>query len=178
MWFTRHIQNEELFFDFLKNENLNHRKIFIMKTTKIIIASIAASIASIASFAASSNQTFESRMQPQDVAVLMFGGHDLDNDGALDSVELANSIESLYEMRQEAIRDRRDTLVSNGVITAAEGANGIITLSLLPEDAAAIVMKDGDINQDQVLQASELIATAKSLRKLDLGTRAPRARRS
>jgi hypothetical protein len=81
-------------------------------------------------------------------------------------------------MRQEAIRDRRDTLVSNGVISAAEGSNGIITLSLLPEDAAAIVMKDGDTNQDQVLQASELMATAKSLRKLDLGTRAPSARRS
>jgi len=149
-----------------------------MKTTKIIIASIAASIVSVASFAASSNQAFESRMQPQDVAVLLLGGHDLDNDGALNSAELANSIESLYVMRQAAIRDRRDTLVSNGVISAAEGSNGIITLSLLPEDAAAIVMKEGDTNQDQVLQAFELMATAKSLRKLDLGTRAPSARRS
>lgn len=151
-----------------------------MKTSKIIIASIAASIASVVSFAASSNQAFQSRIQPQDVAVLMFGGHDLNNDGALDSAELANSIESLYDMRQDAIRDRRDrrdTLVSNGMISAVESSNGIITLSLLPEDAAAIVMKDGDANEDQVLDVSELMATVKSLRKLDLGTRARLVRR-
>ena len=45
----------------------------------------------------------------------MFGGHDINNGGALDSAELANSIESRYGMRQEATIDFRDNLVSEGV---------------------------------------------------------------
>ncbi|MBT5169946.1 MAG: hypothetical protein HOL92_15925 [Opitutales bacterium] len=44
----------------------------------------------------------------------MFGGHDINNGGALDSAELANSIESRYGMRQEATIDFRDNLVSEG----------------------------------------------------------------
>ena len=43
-------------------------------------------------------------------------------------------------------------------------------MRLLPEDAAAIVMKEGDVNDDLVLEADELIAVARSFRNLDLGT--------
>ena len=89
----------------------------------------------------------------------MFGGHDINNDGALDSAELANSIENLYAMRQEATIDFRDNLVSERGISAAERSNGIITLRLMPEDAAAIAMKGGDTNNDQVLEAAESLDT-------------------
>ncbi|MFL3658820.1 MAG: hypothetical protein ACJ07L_12310 [Opitutales bacterium] len=89
----------------------------------------------------------------------MFGGHDINNDGALDSPELANSIESLYAIRQEATIDFRDNLVSERGISAAERSNGIITLRLMPEDAAAIAMKGGDTNNDQVLEAAESLDT-------------------
>ncbi|MBT3483265.1 MAG: hypothetical protein HN457_17735 [Opitutales bacterium] len=108
----------------------------------------------------------------------MFGGHDINNGGALDSAELANSIESRYGMRQEATIDFRDNLVSEGGISAAERSKGIITLRLMPEDAAAITMKGGDTNNDQLLEAAEFLDTVSSLRKLDLGTRAPLAGRS
>lgn len=89
----------------------------------------------------------------------MFGGHDINNDGALDSAELANSIENLYAMRQEATIDFRDNLVSERGISAAERSNGIITLRLMPEDAAAIAMKGGDTNNDQALEAAESLDT-------------------
>ncbi|MBT5169945.1 MAG: hypothetical protein HOL92_15920 [Opitutales bacterium] len=48
----------------------------------------------------------------------------------------------------------------------------------MPEDAAAITMKGGDTNNDQLLEAAEFLDTVSSLRKLDLGTRAPLAGRS
>lgn len=150
-----------------------------MKTSKIIIASIAVIIASAVSIAAGSSKPFgEKRIQPQDIVILMLADHDGNNDGALDSVELANSIEGLYRLRKEVIRDRRDALLEEGVISEVEYSKGFVTLSFLPEDAAAIVMKDGDANQDHVLEVAELMATVGSLRMLDWGPRPLFVRRS
>jgi len=150
-----------------------------MKTSKIIIALVAATIASAASFAAlGSKQSVTQRLQPQEIAILMFGSNDVNNDGVLDIVELADSIESLYELRNDAIRNQREALIENGFISEAESARGIITLSLLPEDAAAIMMKNGDTNENLVLEVDELIGTVDLFRKLNLGTRSLFATRS
>ncbi len=149
-----------------------------MKTSKYIIASVAAAILATVSFAeTSANEKFPQRPSPEQIVSLMFA-HDNNRDGVLDSGELANSIESFYDSRRDAIRERREMLVEKGVISEAEYAKGFITLSLLPEDGAAIVMKDGDANRDQALSVDELVASIASLRKLDLGTRSSFARRS
>ena len=150
-----------------------------MKTSKFIIASVAATFVATLSFAGSSPKaTFKKGLNPEQIVAQMFANHDRNHDGSLDSVELANSIEALYDLRQEAIQDRRDNLAKTGVLSEFERAKGVITLRLLPEDGAAIVMKDGDINQDDLLSAQELAGTVSSLRKLDLGTRGSFARRS
>ena len=112
------------------------------------------------------------------IVAQMFANHERNNDGALDSIELANSIEGLYDQRQTTILERRDSLVEKGVISEYERSKGVITLCLLPEDGAAIIMKDGDTNQDNTLSANELAASVSSLRKLDLGTRGFLNRRS
>lgn len=149
-----------------------------MNTSKYIIASVAAAILATVSFAeTSANMKFQQRPSPEQIVALMFA-HDNNRDGVLDSGELANSIESFYDSRRDAIRERREMLVEKGVISEAEYAKGFITLSLLPEDGAAIVMKDGDANRDQALSVDELVASIASLRKLDLGTRSSFARRS
>jgi hypothetical protein len=163
----------------LENQKSRTQEITEMKTTKIIIAFIAASIATAASFAAvDSNRIVKKGPQPQDFAILMFADSDANNDGALDSVELAKSIENLYAWRNEAISNRREMLVAKGLILEEASANGFITMNLLPEDAAAILMKDGDANQDLLLEADELVATVGSLRKLNLSARAPAIRQS
>ena len=47
----------------------------------------------------------------------MVNSHDVNQDGRLNSTELAKSIESLYELRNDAISNRRETLVANGIIS-------------------------------------------------------------
>ncbi|MGK0239856.1 MAG: hypothetical protein ACI92G_003338 [Candidatus Pelagisphaera sp.] len=150
-----------------------------MKTSKIIIASIAATIAANVSFAESSaNKTFKKHQNPEQLVAQMFANHDNNSDGVLDSAELANSIAGLYDQRQTSMIERRETLVEKGVISEYERSKGVITLRLHPDDGAAILMKDGDANQDNALSANELTASVSSLRKLDLGTRGNFDRRS
>ena len=150
-----------------------------MKTSKIIIASIAAAIVTTASFAETfANKILKQHPNSEKIVAQMFANHDRNSDGALDSIELANSIEGLYDQRQTTTLKRRDSLVEKGVISEYERSKGVITLRLLPEDGAAIIMKDGDTNQNNTLSANELAASVSSLRKLDLGTRGFLNRRS
>ena len=145
-----------------------------MNTLKIAITTIATAILANAAIAAPAGMI---KKNPEQVVANMFA-HDQNSDGVLDSAELAESIEGLYDHRKQAIRERRDTLAENGILSEAEYAKGFVTMHLLPEDGAAIVMKDADINQDQTLDAQELIDSIHSLRKLDLGPRRGSARNS
>ena len=109
-----------------------------MKTSKLIIASVAAAILATVSFAeTNANKKFKHHPSPEQIVAQMFA-HDNNSDGVLNSAELANSIEGLYDSRKDAIRDRREVLVEKGFITEAEYAKGFITLNLLPEGGAEI----------------------------------------
>jgi len=143
-----------------------------MNAKKLAIITIAALIATTASFA-ETNQVGLKKQMPNKTQIVadMIANHDENQDGALNSTELAASIESLYELRQNAIRDHRDALVRSGMISDYESSNGIITLSLLPEDGAAILISRADSNQDQVLGVAELMESTRIWPTLNLGTR-------
>jgi|ETNmetMinimDraft_22_1059887.scaffolds.fasta_scaffold00102_19 hypothetical protein len=142
-----------------------------MKNVKNITASVAALIVAATAFGGTIGpKELGARPNPQEIAAIVFGGHDTDNDGALNSAELATSIEALYEMRDDTIRARREALAERGVISAEELSEGFVTLSLMPDVAADLVMKNADVNENLVLEADELVAAAGSLRKFDLGT--------
>ncbi len=146
-----------------------------MKTSKIITATIVAAVITASSFA-HSDKAANGRPSSKDITAIMLDGHDANFDGALDTAELANAIEGLYDMRKDAIVNRRDAMVENGYVS--ESSNGVITFSLLPEDSAAIVMKHADVNQDNLLHADEILVSLVSLRSLDLGTRSAITRSS
>lgn len=172
-WFTRRMTNEELIFEPLKTKRINTEK-NTMNTSKIALIAIATSlIASVAN----ADSAKANKPSPEAIVAAMFA-HDQNSDGVLNRDELAASIEGLYEHRKEAKIDRRNTLVSSGALPEAIREKGIITLNLLPEDGAAIVMKDADSNADQALDAQELVNSIGSLRKLDLGPRRGIARQS
>ncbi len=149
-----------------------------MKTSKIITATIAAAVITASSFAKSDADAAKGRPSPKEVTAIMLGGHDTNNDGALDTAELANAIEGLYNLRQEAIVNHRAAMIENGHISEPQSGNGVVTFSLLPEDGAAIVMKLSDVNQDNLLHADEILVSVGALRVLDLGTRSAIARSS
>ena len=163
------MQNEEPIFDPLKPNN--YWRNLKMKNIKNITASVAALIVTVTAFGGTIGpKEFGARPQPQEIAVIVFGDHDTDNDGALNRVELATSIEALYELRDDAIRARREAMAERGVLSAEELSEGFVTLSLMPDVAADLVMKNADVNENLVLEADELVAAAGSLRKFDLGT--------
>ena len=145
-----------------------------MNISKIALIAIAtALIANVAN----ASPIAKTKPNPEKIVAQMFA-HDSNSDGVLNSAELAASIEGLYEYRKEAKVDRRDSLVESGMLPEAVLDKGIITLTLLPEDGAAIVMKDADVNQDDAVDAQELVNSFDSLRKLDLGPRRGIARQS
>lgn len=148
-----------------------------MNTKKITIAAIAALIATTASFA-NPGKAAKDRPTPEAIVANMIGGHDLDRDGALNTVELAESIEDLYAKRNQAIRDHRDDMAEKGLISSEKSDNGFITLSPMPDDAAAFLLNGHDANANQVLEANELLASTRDLRQLNLGFRPGFARES
>ena len=150
-----------------------------MSTKILAIITITALIASTASIAETSKNGPKSKM-PNRVQIVssMIANHDANQDGALNATELAASIESLYELRQNAIRNRRDAMINLGKITEYEASKGIITLSLLPKDGAAILISRADTNQDEVLGAAELLDSTRIWHTLNLGTRPNFASRS
>ncbi len=150
-----------------------------MNAKKLAIITITALITSTASLAESVKIGAKNQM-PNRVQIVssMIANHDENQDGALNATELAASIESLYELRQYAIRNHRDTMISLGKISEYEASKGIITLSLLPEDGAAILISRADTNQDQALGAAELLESTRIWQTLNLGTRPNFASRS
>ena len=150
-----------------------------MKTIEPIAASTATLIASAFAFAdTTESNELGFRPNSQEIAALFLGGHDRDNDGALSGEELARSIESLYEMRDEAIYAHRQDKLESGTLSEDEFSEGFVTMSLMPSDAAALMMKKADANENLVLEADELIAVAGSIRSFDLGTGPRSLRRS
>lgn len=148
-----------------------------MNTRKITIAAIAALIATSASFAESGKPN-KDRPSPESIVANMIGNHDLDRDGALNNVELAKSIEDLYTQKNQAIRKHRDAMAEKGLISPEKTDNGFITLSPMPDDAAAFLLKGHDTNANQILEADELLASTRDLRQLNLGFRPGFARNS
>ena len=143
-----------------------------MNAKKLAIITITALIASTASIAESGKNGPKNQM-PNRVQIVssLIANHDENQDGALNSTELAASIESLYQLRQDAIRNHRDNMISLGKISEYEASKGIITLSLLPEDGTAILISRADTNQDEVLGAAELLDSTRIWHTLNLGTR-------
>jgi len=150
-----------------------------MNIKNITIASIAALIVASASFAETHRaDNKRAAHNKSEIVSSMIANYDLNRDGVLNSVELAASIEGLYEMRQNAFRNHRDEMVEHGVVTSEEASNGIITLSLLPEDGAAILMRQADTNHDHVLGAEELMESTRIWPTLSLGARPFRGNQS
>ena len=76
-----------------------------MNAAKIITAFAAVTI--IAAFAGGGHKEGKySLRNPENVAALMVSNHDVNQDGHLNSTELAKSIESLYKLRNDAINNR------------------------------------------------------------------------
>jgi len=148
-----------------------------MNTKTITIAAIAALITATASFANATKANTE-RHNPETIVAFMIGGHDHDHDGALNNAELAESIEDLYAKRNESIRRHREAMVQDGLIDSEKADNGFVTLSPMPEDAAAFLLKGHDVNANQILEADELLASTRDLRQLNLGFRPGFARES
>lgn len=148
-----------------------------MNTRKITVTAITALIAATASLADSSRPT-KDRPTPASIVASMIGSHDQDHDGALNNVELAKSIDALYAKRNQAIRNHREAMIEKGLITSDISDNGFITLSPMPEDAAAFLLKGHDTNANQILEADELLASTRDLRQLNLGFRPSFARKS
>ena len=150
-----------------------------MNTKNIITTLAAVTIIATSAFAGAGHKDGNHSLRnPENVVALMVSNHDANQDGRLDSTELANSIETLYELRNDAIINRRETLVANGIISPVEAQNGVVTLSFLPEDGAAILMNRADANQDNVLEVTELLESREIWRELNLGTRPYFSRRS
>jgi len=150
-----------------------------MNNKKIITTLAAATIiASSALAGVGQKDGKRSLRNPESVVALMVSNHDANQDGRLDTAELANSIEALYELRNDAIANRREALVANGIISPVEAQNGVVTLSFLPEDGAAILMSRADANRDNVLELTELLDSREVWRELNLGTRPYFSRRS
>ena len=150
-----------------------------MNTKNIITALAAATIIASSAFAGAGHKEGKHSLRnPENVVALMVNSHDVNQDRRLNSTELAKSIESLYELRNDAISNLRETLVANGIISPVEAKNGFVTLSFLPEDGAAILMNRADANQDNVLEITELLDSREVWRELNLGTRPYFSRRS
>ncbi len=147
-----------------------------MNLQRITAATIAALLIASATFAESSRP--KASHEKAAIVATMIANHDINLDGGLDSVELAASIEALYEMRQNAFRNHRDAMVERGVVTPSEASNGIVTLSLLPDDGAALLMKQADTNHDQILRADELMESTRIWPTLSLGARPYRGTQS
>ena len=107
-----------------------------MNTKHITIAAIVTFIATNASFADATKPS-KVRQNPEAIVAIMIGGHDEDHDGALNNTELAESIEDLYAKRNQSIREHRESMVAEGLIATEKADNGFVTLSPMPEDAAA-----------------------------------------
>jgi hypothetical protein len=148
-----------------------------MNTNKITIAAIITFIVTTASFAEVSKPSKE-RHNPEAIVAMMIGEHDQDRDGALNNAELAKSIEDLYAKRNQAIRKHRESMVAEGLIATDKADNGFVTLSPMPEDAAAFLLNGHDANANQILEANELLASTRDLRQLNLGFRPGFARES
>lgn len=143
-----------------------------MNTKRIIAAVAAVTIIASSAFAGNGYKNGKHSLRnPENVIALMVSNHDANQDGRLDSVELANSIEALYEIRDDAIVNRREALVASGIISPVEAQNGFVTLSFLPEDGAAILMSRADQNADNVLEPSELLESGNVWRELNIGAR-------
>ena len=69
-------------------------------------------------------------------------------------------------------------MVAEGLIAAEKDDNGFVTLSPMPKDAAAFLLKGHDANANQILEANELLASTRDLRQLNLGFRSGFARES
>ena len=150
-----------------------------MNNKKIITAFAAVTIIASSVFAGAGHKEGKHSLRnPENVVALMVNNHDVNQDGRLNSTELAKSIESLYELRNDSISNRREALVANGIISPVEAQNGFVTLSFLPEDGAAILMNRADANQDNVLEITELLDSREVWRELNLGTRPYFSRRS
>ncbi len=143
-----------------------------MNTKQIIIASIAAASIATSAFAKGEHGRGPFHVaNPESIVATMLEQHDLNQDGVLNSTELAQSIESLHDMRQNAIRNHRDRLIEAGALSESVSDNGIVTFSLLPEDGAAILIKKADADNDNALGAEELVASTRIWRSLNLGVR-------
>jgi len=150
-----------------------------MNNKKIITALTAATIVASSAFAGIGHKDGKSSLRnPENIVALMVGYHDTNQDGRLDTVELAKSIEALYELRNDAIVNRREALVADGIISPVEADKGVVTLSFLPEEGAAILMNRADANQDNALEAAELLQSREVWRELNLGARPYFIRRS
>ncbi len=148
----------------------------IKNTVAAIIIAIAASTASNAEVA--SKVTPIDRPEPENIVARMISNHDENRDGALDNAELAASIESLFDHRNQVVRERRDAMVAKGFIAAEKADNGFITLTPMPDDAAAFLINGHDSNDNDVLEADELLASTRDFRQLNLGYRPGFARES
>lgn len=62
-------------------------------------------------------------------------------------------------------------MVAEGLIATEKGNNGFVTLSPMPKDADAFLLKGHDANANQILEANELSASTRDLRQLNLGFR-------
>ncbi len=148
-----------------------------MNTKKLTIAAFAAIIAASATFA-DKGQFAKNRPSPETLVATMIGTHDKDQDGALNDAELAAPIEELFEQRNQAVRNHRDTMVEQGIIASEKGDNGFITLTPMPQDAAGFLINGHDTTANQVLEADELLASTRDFRQLNLGFRPGFARES
>lgn len=143
-----------------------------MNAKKIITVTLAALIASVGTLAKTSGTEIAKKTHSREqIVASMIANHDENKDGSLNTSELTRSIEALYDRRQNAIRNHRDALVKSGMLSEMEASNGIITLSLLPEDGADILMSRADRNKDQALGADELIESTRIWHTLNLGSR-------
>ncbi len=143
-----------------------------MNAKNTLIAIVATLSISATSFADVGSRIVEHKKpSPVSIVANMIENYDLNNDGALNDLELAISIEDMFEHRNLAMRDRREAMIEKGFIAAEKADNGFVTLTPMPDEAAAFLMNGHDQNEDNVLQANELLASTRDFLQLNLGYR-------
>tara|TARA_B100000900_G_scaffold402808_1_gene409103 strand:- start:800 stop:1033 length:234 start_codon:yes stop_codon:yes gene_type:complete len=59
-------------------------------------------------------------------------------------------------------------MIAEGLIAAEKADNGLASLSPMPKDAAAFLLRGHDANANQILQAKDLLASTRDLRQMNL----------
>ncbi len=151
----------------------------IMNTAKnIIFLVVAAAIASVAAAENTENRLGSISLKDRKAfAKETLVAYDINADQALDAGELEKAVESMYAKRNSAIKTRRTNLEKKGIIAENTSDEGVVTMYPVPQDAVASLLAEHDANQSGDLDATELMGSMKTIRKMSLGPKFPHSPR-